>query len=349
MLGDGAKDARRRLVLCAAARRIRMGIDSLRKHADRPVRELQMFGSMSQLPFDDVPSRIEQILGKLEGAYSPRTITAYRADFMRFSQWCAKRRLVAFPAKPKTIAIYVSHCSKDLKITTLRRMVACIRRLHQLASLVDPTSHVDVHLAMRRIARRQFERPRQAMGITLEIREELMRVCTDDLRGLRDRALLAVGFETLGRASELVGLNVEHLRANPRKTGSILIARGKTDISGFGRLVVLSRGTTDILREWLTAADLQRGPIFRPIYNGHVVSRRMTSHCVGRILKARARQAGMDSECIQAISGHSLRVGGAQQLTLNGHGLPQVMRAGGWRSVTTVARYIENAEMTLWD
>lgn len=326
-----------------------MGIDNLRRHTVRAVRGSIMQASTSRLTRDDVPSRVEQILGKLEGAYSPQTITAYRADFMRFSRWCAKRQLAAFPAHPKTVAIYVSHCSKDLKITTLRRMVACIRRLHQLASIVDPTSHVDVHLAMRRIARRQFERPRQAMGITLEIREELMRVCANDLRGLRDRALLAVGFETLGRASELVGLNVEHLRPNPRKSGSILIARGKTDYSGFGRLVVLSRGTTDILHEWLTAADLQRGPIFRPIYNGHIVSRRMTSHCVGRILKARAREAGMDDEVIRAISGHSLRVGGAQQLTLNGHGLPQVMRAGGWRSVTTVARYIENAEMTLWD
>lgn len=54
------------------------------------------------------------------------------------------------------------------------------------------------------------------------------------------------------------------------------------------------------------------------------------------------------TEEVAGISGHSLRVDAAQQLTINGHGLPQVMRAGGWSSVTTVARYIENAEMALW-
>lgn len=75
------------------------------------------------------------------------------------------------------------------------------------------------------MARRQLERPRQAKGITLDLRNRLMAACSDDLPGLRDRALLAVGFETLARASELVALNVEQLQKNHRGTGAILIAR----------------------------------------------------------------------------------------------------------------------------
>jgi integrase len=247
------------------------------------------------------------------------------------------------------VAKYVAFLSRTLKITTLRRMVACIRRLHQLSAVVDPTTHIDVQFALRRIARRQLERPRQAKGITIELRNRLMSACGDDLPGLRDRALLAVGFETLARASELVAFNVEQLQKNHRGTGAILIARGKTDYSGFGRLVVLSRSTSAIVDRWIAAAEIDRGPLFRPIYQGKLVSRRICSHCVGRTLKLRAQQAGLSDQDIAAISGHSLRVGGAQQLTLNGHGLPQVMRAGGWRSVTTVARYIESAEMTLWE
>lgn len=193
-----------------------MGIDTLREYTDRPVRRLRKHDSTSHGKHAVLP-RVEQILSKLEGAYAPHTIAAYRADFRRFAKWCAERGLCAFPAHPKTVAGHVAHCSRELKITTLRRMVASVRRPHLLTSIVDPTSHIDVHLAMRRVARRQFERSQQAIGVTLE-------VCGDGLRGLRDRALLAVGFETLGRASELVGLNVEHLRPNPRKRGSILIA-----------------------------------------------------------------------------------------------------------------------------
>jgi integrase/recombinase XerD len=326
-----------------------MGIDKLVGQRNRWLAKPRMKDALGPFPQPAVSPHVERILSKLEGAYSPHTITAYRTDFRRFTQWCDDHDVSAFPASAKTVTRYVLDCSRTLKLTTLRRMVACIRRFHQLAAIVDPTGHVDVQLAMRRIARRQYERPRQAKGITLEIRQQLMATCGDDLRGLRDRAVLAVGFETLARASELVSLNVEHLQTTPRKSGAILIARGKTDYSGFGRLVVLSKRTTEILREWLAAADLDRGPIFRPIYNGHVVSRRMTSHCVGRILKARAKEAGASPEEVKSISGHSLRVGAAQQLTLNGQGLPQVMRAGGWRSITTVARYIECAEMTLWE
>jgi integrase/recombinase XerD len=301
----------------------------------------------------DRPSRgahvVEGILTKLEGAYAPNTVTAYRADFRRFSEFCLARGHQPFPASPKAVAEYVLWCSRSLKVGTLRRMVACLRRIHQLAAVVDPTRHIDVHLALRRVARRQLARPRQALGITLELRERLMATCDTTRRGLRDRALMAVGFETLARASELVSLNIEDLRKSPRGSGAMLIARGKTDYAGFGRIVVLSVRTTEILKEWLREADLDRGPIFRPIYNDQVVARRMVSHCVGRILKARAKMAGASDEEILAISGHSLRVGGAQQLTLNGHALPQIMRAGGWRSVTTVSRYIENTEMPLWD
>ncbi|MEO6013706.1 MAG: tyrosine-type recombinase/integrase [Devosia sp.] len=292
---------------------------------------------------------VERIFDKLEGAYAPNTIVSYRADFKRFSDWCAANNAKPFPAGPGTVAKYIQACAKELKVSTLRRMVASIRRLHQLAAIVDPTTHVDVQFALRRVARRQSARPRQAKGITLELREKLMSTCGEDIRGLRDRALLAVGFETLARASELVSIDAEHLEESLRKGGAVLIARGKTDQSGYGRIVALSKRTTDILRAWMKVADIDRGVLFRPIYQGKVVPRRMTSHCVGRILKARAKMAGATDKEVAAISGHSLRVGAAQQLTLNGHGLPQVMRAGGWRSITTVSRYIEAAEMALWD
>jgi len=75
----------------------------------------------------------------------------------------------------------------------------------------------------------------------------------------------------------------------------------------------------------------------------------LTVTSISRRLRIRARQAGLPASIVSQISSHSLRVGGAQQLTMNNRNLAQIMRAGGWRSVNTVSRYIEAAELSVWD
>jgi site-specific recombinase XerD len=293
--------------------------------------------------------QIERLLEKMDGAYASNTVKAYRADWVRFKRWCESRNLRPFPASPKALATYVDHLSQTNAIGTIRRAATVIRRLHQLSAVADPTLSLDVQFAIRRAARQTFERPKQALGLTIDLRDALIATCASDLRGLRDRALLAVGFEALSRGSELAALNVDDLTNSKAEGGALLISRGKTDHTGYGRIVVLSRSTTSKLQAWLEAADIGRGPLFRPIYQNTVVSRRLHVRSISQILKERARLAGMSVDQVASISSHSLRIGGAQQLTMDGHQLPQVMRAGGWRSVTTVSRYIELAEISLWE
>ena len=287
-------------------------------------------------------------LDRLDGSYSPFTLLSYRADFSSFEAWCLKQGLGSLPAQPDTLALFIAHEMGRLKPTTLKRKLAGLRKVHHLLRLKDPTRDIEVDLAIRRAQRQKPQRPSQALGFTADLRDRLLAVCPEDLVGLRNRALVAVGFDTLCRRSELVSLRVEDIQPNHFGTASLLIRRAKNDPNGSGRIAHLTNGALEALNSWLAAASIRNGPLFRPVYQNHVVDRHMNPIIVGRVLKCLAARVGMSAEEVNEISGHSLRVGAAQQLTMNGLQLLPIMRAGGWRSVNVVARYVENVDMNVW-
>lgn len=294
------------------------------------------------------PADWPKALERLDGAYSPHTLLSYRSDFTAFETWCRAKKLAFLPTEPATVAAYLAAETARLKPSTLKRKLAGIRKIHYLLRLGDPTSDVEVDLAIRRARRLKPQRPDQALGITADLRDQLLAACGPDLTGLRDRALVAVGFDTLCRRSELVALRAEDLQPNHFGTASLLIRRAKNDPDGAGRIAHLTPLGLEALRKWMEVADLDNGPLFRPVYRSVVLSRHMNPFAVTRILKKLAAAAGMDAETVASISGHSLRVGAAQQLTINGVQLLPIMRAGGWRSTNVVARYVENVDINVW-
>ncbi len=287
------------------------------------------------------------MLNRLEGAYSENTIRGYRSDFEQFANWCRRKRLRALPAEPSTVAKFVNQHTEKLKPSTIKRKLVAINKLHRLAGHDPVADDEEVLLAVRRAKRSQPGRPRQALGITFERREKLMAQCGDDLMGLRDRVLVAVGFDTLCRRSELVALRVEDFQLNPGGTMSVLVRRAKNDPEGLGRVAHLSRETTEIVQDWIATTQIERGPLLRPIYKSKVGSRYLSPSIVGRVLKRLSQQA-YDAETADKVSGHSLRVGAAQTLTARGVGLLQIMSVGGWKSANIVARYVEHVDQNLW-
>jgi integrase/recombinase XerD len=289
-------------------------------------------------------------LERLHGAYSPHTLLSYEVDFRLFAGWCARNGHDPLPATPETIAAYLAAEMHRLKPSTLKRRLAGIRKLHRLHELADPTDHFEVDLALRRACRLKPQRPAQALGITAEIRDRLLAACSDDLIGLRDRVLVSVGFDTLCRRSELVALAAEDLEPNHFGSLSILVRRAKNDPYGTGRIAHLSAPTAAEVQCWLAAADdITRGPLIRPVYHGQPIPRFMEPFSITRVLKKLAARAGLEPAEVARVSGHSLRVGAAQQLTMNGVQLLPIMRAGGWRSFNIVARYVENVDINVWD
>lgn len=291
----------------------------------------------------------QKALRRLEGAYSDHTIRSYDNDFSNFADWCRRKRLPFLPAAPSTVQAYVKEAGERLKPNSIRKYLCAIRRIHQLCDEVDGTLDEEVQLEMRRVRRAQPSRPAQAHGITAAMRDRLLEACGADLTGLRDKVLVSVGFDTLCRRGELVALSVEDLTPTEDGRYTVLVRRAKNDAEGAGRTARLSLRTSIIVREWIAQAEISRGAVLRPVFRSTVRATYLQPLTVSRVLK-RLTRAAEDGEALEKrVSGHSLRVGAAQQLTLNGYGLPQIMRAGGWKSPNVVARYIENVDLDVWN
>lgn len=174
------------------------------------------------------------------------------------------------------------------------------------------------------------------------MRDALISTFDESLHGKRNKALVRVGYDILARRSELVSLTVEDLQEHSK----ILIRRSKNDPFGDGRLSALSPESVQYLSNWLSAANIKTGPIFRSIRGSTISKSSMHEHSVGRILKIAAREAQLPTQVIENISSHSMRIGAAQDMMLNGCDILPIMAAGGWKTINVVARYVEKAHLT---
>ncbi len=201
---------------------------------------------------------------RLEGAYAPATIKAYFTDLADFEDWCLAHALQAFPATPVTVSFYLEGMAPSRSVSTIQRRMYSISRSHRLLRLADPTQDEDVHLAMRRIMRSKRCRPKQAKGLTHEYLEKFLQVQPDNPWGIRNRAIISLGYDILARRSELVALMTDDLEERPDGTLRLIIRRSKTDPFGMGRLAFTSKRTARLVGEWLD----WRGPEIEPLFCG---------------------------------------------------------------------------------
>lgn len=134
-----------------------------------------------------------EALKRLRGAYSENTLRAYRADMEAFENWCAETGAKPLPASPETVAEFIASKTPRRSAATLKRRLAAIRKIHRLLRLENPIPDEEVVIAMCRALRSKCARPQQALGLTENLREQLIAACPQSLAGLRDRALFALG------------------------------------------------------------------------------------------------------------------------------------------------------------
>jgi site-specific recombinase XerD len=282
------------------------------------------------------------LLDKIDGAYAANTLRAFRADLEEFIRYCDNHGYSPLPANPDAVAAFIdSVCESGVTSATIRRKLVSIASIHRLARQPDPTKDTDVKLAVRRMHRKLGRLAKQAYGITSPLLTKLLAATGPDLRGQRDRALLHLASETMRRRSELVSLQIRDIA--PCDGGAkILLRRSKTDQEGLGTWLRVSQNAWIEIQAWITASKLENGYLLRGVLCGNKITSKLCAGQIGRIYKSLARQAEIDKETVQRISGHSLRVGAAQDMVLSGATLPQIMIKGGWAKVDTVLRYIEN-------
>ena len=283
-------------------------------------------------------------LAKAEKAASTRK--AYGTDFRLFKAWCDAKGAQALPAAPETVAAYLASQAATSKPSTLGRRVAAIRYAHKLAGLETPTDAEGVKATVRGI-RRTFgsARNKKAPAVAAKM-HSMVATAPDSLAGVRDRALLLLGFAGAFRRSELVALDVADIEET--ETGLLVtIRRGKTDQEAVGRTIAIPRGDVacpvKALRAWLVAAAIVAGPIFRPIDRaGTVRASRLTCRSVANFVKAYAARAGFDAG---TYSGHSLRSGFLTSAAAKGASIFKMMDQSGHKSVDTLRGYVRDAEL----
>jgi integrase len=277
-----------------------------------------------------------------QGAFSANTIRAWRADWEIFVESCRVYRSESLPAAPKTVRAFVFEClGKGKKPATVRRYVSTIGRAHRASGLADPTSSEDVKLALKEMGRNSTARQKQARGLTWGEIGAFLSIEPRNLRDVRDRALVAVAYDTMCRREELVNLRIEDIEEVADGSGAILIRRSKTDTAGEGAMAYLSPLTIRLVSAWLQKSGLKVGPMFVRVRGSAGVSESLTAQNVMAILRKVGQWIGLDKKEWERISGHSARVGAAQDLLALNIDLSSVMQAGRWRDTRMPMRYGE--------
>ena len=191
-------------------------------------------------------------------------------------------------------------------------------------------------------------RPKQARGMTREYLNLFLEAQPDTLAGLRNRALFSIAYEGLTRRSELPPILNEDITTLPDGTIQVLIRRSKADPFGQGRLVFTSRRTAEIVNSWRDRRGDGYKYLFSPTYQGKPVNRALSVSAIKKIIRTTNERLELGDHSTVGFSGHSMRVGAAQDLLARGFDIAAIMRAGGWKSVDTLARYLEKSQQRIW-
>lgn len=282
-------------------------------------------------------------------AKAPSTRKAYQRDWAAFEAWCRDAGVTSLPASPATVATYAAYVTGEgLAVSTLQRALVSISQAHKMAGQASPTSDAVVLETLKGIRRTKGAAQTQKAAILPDQIRAMLASLPDNLLGVRDRALLLLGFSGGFRRSELVGLDVADIEFT---TDGLVVSlrRSKTDPEGQGRKVGIPYGSgpktcpVRSLKRWLDAADVTEGPVFRPVGRwGHVGEHRLNDRAVARVVKRYAKAVGLDP---RKFAGHSLRAGLATAAARAGRSERSIMNQTGHRSVQMVRRYIREGNL----
>ena len=282
-------------------------------------------------------------------ATAPATLRAYRADWQHFARWCAAAGFVPVPAAPEVVGAYLASLAGTHAPTTIRRRLAALGKMHRFNDLPWNPAHRAIQEPLRGLLRRHGRPVQKAAALTLPMLRRLLDTCDNSARGRRDRALLLFGFAGALRRSELVALQVEDVAVLAGGL-RLRLARSKTDQTGEGAEIGLPRGKyvetcpVRAFEAWQAVAKRRAGPLFRRVSSGgRVGDAALHPDAVRRILAARVRMAGLESEGFDRLSAHALRVGFITEAYGKGVRDEDIMRHTRHRDLRTMRGYVQRA------
>jgi site-specific recombinase XerD len=290
----------------------------------------------------------DQARGYAAASRSEATRRAYRADWDHFATWCDGRGLSSLPADPTTVALYVTYMADTYKPSTISRRLVSIAQAHKAAGHPSPTTDERVRLVNAGIRRVHGVATRQVRPVVTEDLRRMVDTCGLDPAGVRDRALLLLGFAAALRRSELVALDTGDVEET--HDGLVVtVRRSKTDQEGAGRKIGVPFGSNPSTcpvrawRAWVGEAEVTEGPLFRGIdRHGNIAASRLSDRAVALIVKRRAEAAGIDPA---TVSGHSLRAGLATSAAAAGVSERAIAATTGHKSMAVLRGYIRDGSL----
>ena len=301
----------------------------------------------------DIKALQEETLLNLQSSKADNTVRAYKSDFNDFGIFCAQNGFKSLPSDPKIVSLYLTHLStKDTKMSTLKRRLVSISVIHKLKGHYLDTKHPSIIENIMGIKRRKGSNQKGKKPILINNLKEIINVIdqqkSEEVKKLRDRSIILIGFAGGFRRNEIVSLNCDDLDFVPEGL-KINLRRSKTDQFGEGFTKALPYFDSYqycpvvSLKKWIEVSKIASGPLFRSFTKGSKLSNnRLTDQTVALLIKKYLELAGIDSK---NYSGHSLRSGFATSAAESGVEERNIMAMTGHKSTEMVRRYIKEANL----
>jgi len=301
----------------------------------------------------DIKVLQEETLINLKNSKASNTVRAYKSDFSDFGVFCAQNGFKPLPSEPKVVSLYLTHLStKDAKMSTLKRRLVSIGVIHKLKGHYLDTKHPAIIENIMGIKRRKGSFQKAKKPILINSLKKIINAIDhqkkEEIKKLRDRSIILIGFSGGFRRNEIVSLDYDDLDFVPEGL-KLSIRRSKTDQFGEGFTKALPYFDSSqycpvvSLKKLLDLSKIRSGPVFRRFSKGSKLSEnRLTDQTVALLIKEYLNLAGIDS---QNFSGHSLRSGFATSAAESGVEERNIMAMTGHKSTEMVRRYIKEANL----
>ena len=301
----------------------------------------------------DIKALQEETLLNLQNSKANNTVRAYKSDFNDFVIFCAQNGFKSLPSDPKIVSLYLTYLStKNAKMSTLKRRLVSIGVIHKLKGHYLDTKHPAIIENIMGIKRRKGSLQKAKKPILINNLKKIINVIDqekkEEIKKLRDRSIILIGFSGGFRRNEIVSIDCDDLDFVPEGL-KISIRRSKTDQFGEGFTKALPYFDNSqycpvvSLKKLLDLSKINTGPVFRRFIKGSKLSEyRLTDQTVALLIKKYINLAGIDS---RNYSGHSLRSGFATSAADSGVEERNIMAMTGHKSAEMVRRYIKDANL----
>lgn len=295
----------------------------------------------------------ERARALVDAGTNGNTARAYAAAWEQWEAFCSAQGCPALSREQgsKLLLVWIGALrAEGLKVSTVKARIAAVVAGYRAAGLPSPADDDLVRRARRGLgveAASTGERRKQAKPLTVDRLRAVVGAIPGDVRGLRDRAIVLLGFAAALRRSEIAGLAIRDVEL--REGGAVVfLARSKTDQAAAGRRIPVREAVgaccpVGALRAWLevlSRAGVTEGPLFRSVGKSGRIGRSLSDWSVWSVFVDRGLDAGVDG-----LSGHSGRVGFVWSASLSGASAQEIASVTGHKALSTVLGYVGEAHL----